>query len=141
MNIEEDEGPGWPSSWADRPGGHSCILACVFLVTALCPHPDRTPHREGFLPVVFVLVLETRSGGVRAGRRGGGHEGCTDTSHHRLRTAENPSTSQELSLDKETLDFFDLKMNFKRIFLVKCLLLLFPSVKCEFFVLFFAQSG
>lgn len=89
----------------------------------------------------FLPVLETRSGGVRAGRRGGGHKGCIDTSHDRLRTVENPFTCQELSLDKATLDFFDLKMNFRRIFLVKCMLLLLPSVKCEFFLSFFAFLG
>ena len=76
MNIEEDEGLGWPSSWVDR---YSCILVCVFLVTARFSYPDKTPHRDVFLPMVFLPVLEMRSARVRAG---GGEEGTRAVPTH-----------------------------------------------------------
>lgn len=72
VNIEEEKGTGWLTSWINRPWGHSCILLCLFLVTAPCPHPGKHPVERYFLPIFFVTVLETRSAGLRAGR---GEEG------------------------------------------------------------------
>lgn len=134
--LKRTRGTGWPISLINRPWGHSCILLCLFLVTASCPHPDKTTRWEVHLGHIFCDCARNEKCWAESWKRGGGHEGCTDTSHNCLLTAENPFTSQELSLDKATLDFFSLKMNFRRIFLIKCLLLLFPSVKCEFSLLF-----
>lgn len=48
-----------------------------------------------------------------------------------LLSAEEPFTCWQLLLTRRCWVFWILKMNFGRIFLVKCLLLLFPKAKCK----------
>lgn len=118
----------WPSSWVGRSwkegGGGTFVM--------LSPLQHAAPSwQHSFQEVLLLLlwvsgekreVLECRR---EVGRRAQAVQALP------LLSAEEPFTCWELPLTRWHWVFWILKMNFGRIFLIKCLLLLFPKAKCK----------